>query len=209
MLGIRVPDGAPIKINCMKKCKVKNCNNESRSLNLCKKHYAHIRRYGEIIYRTNYDPNKIINCNGYYEICLYKKHKEIARTKIDKDDLKKVEKYRWYLDRGYAVSCGIGNKIMLHYLILGRKKGMLTDHINCNKLDNRKKNLRFVTCQQNNMNKKSKGYTFDKNRNKWQAHIKINYKYIWLGRFEKKEDAKKERRKAEKKYFGEYACDHK
>ena len=55
------------------------------------------------------------------------------------------------------------------------------------------------------MNKKSKGYCWNKLRNKWQAQIKINKKCIHLGYFIDKKDAIKARKEAEKKYFGEFA----
>ena len=60
----------------------------------------------------------------------------------------------------------------------------IVDHINNNKLDNNIRNLRFVTHQENNMNRKLsskntsnfKGVSFSKQRNKWCAQIKINGK---------------------------------
>ena len=53
-----------------------------------------------------------------------------------------------------------------------------------------------------------KGVTFDKSRNKWMAHIKLNGKHKTLGRFVKFEDAVKARKEAEEKYFGEYSYDN-
>lgn len=75
----------------------------------------------------------------------------------------------------------------LHRLILERvlgrniMDGFMVDHINRDKLDNRRKNLREVSCLLNNINKDRKGRkcfgsTFLKARNKWQAQIKINGK---------------------------------
>ena len=63
------------------------------------------------------------------------------------------------------------------------------DHINGDKLDNRRSNLREVTVLQNNLNKKNRerkyfGSTFLKKRNKWQAQIKINGKQTYLGVFD-------------------------
>lgn len=90
----------------------------------------------------------------------------------------------------------------------------LIDHINSNKLDNRKCNLRIVTPQQNNMNKKKTkntsskyiGVYLDKNskKNKWRASITFNRKVISLGVFENDIDAAKARDIATKQYFGEY-----
>jgi hypothetical protein len=74
------------------------------------------------------------------------------------------------------------------------------DHINGIKDDNRICNLRAVTNQQNTFNTKSKGYHWDKNNNKWQAQIGINRKQIYLGRFEKEEDARAAYLEAKEKY---------
>ena len=96
--------------------------------------------------------------------------------------------------------------LLLHHLILPRKQGFDTDHINGNKLDNRKSNLRYATRSLNMMNKKDvKGIYWYKKTNKWQAQIGFNNKHIHLGYFIKEEDAIKARRDAEKKYFGEFA----
>lgn len=45
------------------------------------------------------------------------------------------------------------------------------------------------------------GVTFDKSRSKWMATIGLQGKRIFLGRFDKKEDAIKARKVAEEKYF--------
>jgi len=58
------------------------------------------------------------------------------------------------------------------------------------------------------MNKKSKGYSWDKQLKKWTVYITVNKKHVWLGYFIKKQDAKKARKEAERKYFGEYAYNH-
>jgi hypothetical protein len=85
------------------------------------------------------------------------------------------------------------------------------DHINNNPLDNRKCNLRIVTPQQNNMNRKSVknttskyiGVSFDKKTNKWKATIRIDCKYIFLGYFDDEIEAAKSRDIATKQYYGE------
>jgi hypothetical protein len=49
-----------------------------------------------------------------------------------------------------------------------------------------------------------KGVSFDKTRNKWRAHIKINGKQMHLGRFDNIEDAKLARQNKAKELFGQY-----
>lgn len=64
---------------------------------------------------------------------------------IDDEDFDLVSKYRWHCNGGYA-KCG---NILTHRLILGLGNGTLTDHINWDKADNRKANLRVCTPSQN------------------------------------------------------------
>ena len=66
----------------------------------------------------------------------------------------------------------------------------VVDHINRDKLDNRICNLRVVTHQINQFNRSStKGYHFDKARGKWVATIKLNYRTLFLGRFDTEKEA--------------------
>jgi len=63
------------------------------------------------------------------------------------------------------------------------------DHINNSKDDNTDGNLRVVTHQQNTFNTNAKGYTWHKIKNKWQAQICVNQQRMYIGLFEKEEDA--------------------
>jgi len=195
------------------KCEV--CGNEGHAGKseygkmLCLKHYRQMREYGKILERTRFDKNEIIDCGEYCEICIYSglgEQIEIVRAKIDKDDLEKVKQYKWCLSGKYIVTRYKNKQLRLHQLIMGIKKGFDIDHRNHDKLDNRKQNLRHCTRSQNLMNKMNvRGITWDKNRSKWIAQINVNYKHIYLGRFEKEEDALKARKQAEIKYFREFA----
>ena len=90
--------------------------------------------------------------------------------------------------------------------------GMQVDHINGDRLDNRRENLRIVTNWQNQMNRgmtinNSSGYKGVRLRRsgKWEAQIRVNKKAIFLGRFYDKLDAAHAYDDAAKKYFGEFA----
>lgn len=91
-------------------------------------------------------------------------------------------------------------------------KGILVDHIDRNKGNNRIDNLRLATSSQNLMNQGLskantsgvKGVVFDKGRGKYAARIKVNQKTINLGRFETISDAKSAYEEASKKYHGDY-----
>ena len=82
------------------------------------------------------------------------------------------------------------------------------DHINHVRDDNHLVNLRFVTRSENRKNQSvnSKnatgvtGVTFDKNRNKYRAQIKVNRKAIYLGIFDTLEEAAAARAEANLKF---------
>lgn len=74
------------------------------------------------------------------------------------------------------------------------------DHINGNKTDNRIENLRSVSYQQNQFNKKVKGYSYNKKSNKWIAAIAIDRKDIYLGGFDTEEEAREAYLAAKKIY---------
>ena len=66
----------------------------------------------------------------------------------------------------------------------------IIDHIDRNKTNNNVVNLRIVTKQQNAFNTKSKGYFWDKSRNKYQSRISVSGKNIYLGRYKTEACAK-------------------
>lgn len=124
---------------------------------------------------------------------------------FDLEDYDKIKPYSWRLNRGYVIAHINGKTAQMHRFVLNASK--IVDHINHNKADNRKTNLRDCTPSQNNMNRNGvKGIFFDKSKNKWRARIGINCKTINLGSFKTQQEAIKARKKAEKKYFGEFAC---
>lgn len=126
----------------------------------------------------------------------------------DISDLEIVKTHTWYLsDRGYATTCIKTKKIKFHSLVMPRKDGMVVDHINRNKLDNRKSNLREVTqkenCYNKSLDKRNKsGHKGVFVRNgKYVAYIQHNKKFIHLGTYKNIEDAITARKEAEKIYF--------
>lgn len=138
---------------------------------------------------------------------------------FDINDFEKVSKYHWYEEtNGYIRSSGKRkeDKIFLHRLIMDFPDGVGIDHINHNTFDNRKSNLRIATTSQNAMNRirgsnntsGATGVVWLKNEKKWKAEIKVNDKTIYLGAYEKFDDAVKTRKDAENKYFGKFSYDN-
>jgi len=139
---------------------------------------------------------------------------------ISKCDLDKVLQYTWYVNKSRDNEvCNAANSIKLHRYIMDIHNGdpaILVDHINHNKNDNRRENLRIVNTPQNSMNKGLTkrntsgvaGVSYDKRDKRWDAYINWNYKKISLGSFADFNDAVKARKDAEEKYFGEFSYDN-
>ena len=140
---------------------------------------------------------KLTNCKEY--------------TEVDPIDYEKHHVFNWHKNGdGYAIRKSNKKCKFLHREILAPNKGLFTDHINGNKLDNRRCNLRVATAQQNAFNQrgvngKTKGVTWVAKRRKWQAQAKLNYKTYWLGYFSELDDALLAYDNFAKKHYGRYA----
>lgn len=107
-------------------------------------------------------------------------------------------------------------RILLHRLIMNAKQGQYIDHINGDRADNRKCNLRFASLAQNQFNRKLgkdntsgfKGVSM-RGPNRWEAGIKKNRKTTYLGIFKTPEEAHLAYVKAAHEMFGEFANDGK
>lgn len=131
------------------------------------------------------------------------KHEEIL---VDDEDYVILSQHHWYVTNGYAITTIDDKKVRMHRLIMDAPKGLEVDHINGNRIDNRRSNLRLVTRQQNGknlgINPRNKSgvtgvYWHD---NRWCAHICVDGKDIYLGRFQTLYQAAKVRKEAENRY---------
>lgn len=121
-------------------------------------------------------------------------------AEVDDEDYSLLSKYSWRLhNRGYAITNSGKKRLLMHRIVLKAKKGQEIDHINRNKLDNRKSNLRFCTRSENMLNRgfwgKTKslsgiaGVHWNKSTEKWQARVQINGIRYNLGMFQDKNKA--------------------
>ncbi len=190
-----------------KECSVDGCENIVSSIGYCSKHYMQFRRHGKILERTRKDPNEIVYHKDYAEIILYdKKSNRVAEALVDREDVEMLRKYKWYCQKYARAHIG-GKLVFMHRLIMNPGENLIVDHINHNRLDNRKKNLKVCTTKENARNLKPKekslglrGITEQKGR--YIVTIGYDRKKVYIGTFSDIEKAKRARVEAEIKYWG-------
>lgn len=131
--------------------------------------------------------------------------KEIKLTRgkvalVDDDDFEWLNQWKWYANNNYATRNIYGSKkttITMHRLIMktvGSK--ICVDHIDGNRLNNQRQNLRLATKSQNAANKfatkgtsKYLGVWWNKQGNGWQAEVKKNYIKFYVGIYKDEKEA--------------------
>ena len=132
---------------------------------------------------------------------------------FDKSDYELIKNAYWSMTmQGYFIHKEPNKSpIKIYNVIMGEiPDGYVVDHIDGNKFDNRKSNLRIATQHQNVMNTHRKPTVsgcigVNKRGNKWRSRIRFNNDLICLGDYSNLEDAIRARLEAEAKYFGEFA----
>jgi hypothetical protein len=131
---------------------------------------------------------------GVEDYVLFKT--KCGKSVIVDDDLdlsRFSKKISLHLDYGYPMAWDKrrGRTVRIHRIILDVQRGQIVDHINGNRLDNRRENLRVVTAKQNALNRLVKGWTYVKRLKKpFVAMVKVAKGVsLHLGCFATKEEA--------------------
>lgn len=133
---------------------------------------------------------------------------------IDREDVDILGDSHWHKNGGGYAAAYINKETKwFHHAAINAPDEAEVDHINGDRTDNRKANLRICTRLENCRNRgissrnKSgyKGVSWRKDGNKWQSQITVHGKIIIIGKYEKAEEAAKAYDVAAVKYYGEFA----
>lgn len=126
---------------------------------------------------------------------------------IDIKDYESVSSQLWSFSSGYAIRTHPSKA--LHRIIMDEPESLTVDHINMNKLDNRRENLRLATHAENNRNctnkKAGKRYKCTYQEcGKWRVRVSYHNKNICWGGFSSEEEAARSYNVITRILYGEF-----
>ncbi len=133
---------------------------------------------------------------------------------VDAADYEELNRYTWQLvSAGYAGRFENGKCVMMHRQIMNPPEGMQVDHIHRNRLDNTRAHLRICTASENARNRAKRadatsryiGVSYDKNRKKWVAYIRLEGKLRQIGGYDDEIEAARAHDDAVVRDFGDSA----
>lgn len=130
------------------------------------------------------------HCSMGYALKLNGKHAHGRVTLVDEDVWVWAQHLYWCVStNGYVSTRSGGTTALLHRMIMNPPKGMDVDHIDLDKMDNRRCSLRIVTRGQNAQNRPKRSGTtskyigVSKKKTRWKASIRLDYVQYELGSF--------------------------
>lgn len=183
--------------------KVEYVKNDKKVTIICSEHGDFEQRPADHLREQGCPKCGAIRCNINQTInSLARKYKNIVQpegyklipltqgkfVKVDNEDFDMLKDINWYYQVGYGYNDKTG---MMHRLIMNPPDDMVVDHINRDKLDNRRSNLRVCRQQDNTRNRGSqlncssayKGVSRNKKDSVWECYIHVNDIKINLGSF--------------------------
>lgn len=207
-------------------CSVAGCTNVAQKTGWCGGHYFRWRKYGDVfadrpLRKVAYvDPlamSKILAENEGRDVGT-----QIIMATCGDELIPVLFDANFVAPRAISVQAATGyaqmmlnHKLtMLHRYVLGLSPGdgLIADHINGDRLDNRWSNLRTVDITGSNQNLsgwgRSKYLGVHKKRNRWVASCTMDYKAIVIGTFATEEEAARASHEWRLKNFPHYVDRH-
>lgn len=139
---------------------------------------------------------------------------------VDDEDYEKISKYSWFIQHGYAITNvrkdGRQITLRMHREVLGLQPEdkKVPDHIDFDRLNNQKSNLRIATHKENSRYRRVKrtpdttkyrGVIWSKKDGLWAGVITVDNKNVWCGLHSTQREAAIAYNEAAIKHFGEFA----
>lgn len=143
-----------------------------------------------------------MHSKAYCLLPLYRRDGSIAGwTKVDRETYGALSQFRWCMNNGYAVRNVGYSSVKMHRELMGLgswgEDPLEVDHMNRDRSDNRRANLRIVTKAENARNQPSnrnsssqyRGVSWIPKNKKWKAHVRVDGVLIHLGYFWEEKEA--------------------
>lgn len=182
--------------NTYRQCSIEGCTELHSTKGYCQSHYDKWRLHGDPL--GGRQPVYIEDWESCLAVHLSGDLGDGKITLVSPEDRNVVEGHAWWLNAGGYAMCKIDDEqVLLHRLILGLEphNPLQCDHINGERLDNRRENLRIVTYEQNMQNKKPWGKSghrsvfFDEKKKLYRVVVVKDGKHHSGGRHKLLEDA--------------------
>lgn len=143
-------------------------------------------------------------------------------TQVDDDDFEWLSSFTWHTMKGHNTIYAATNMkrdgggystAVMHRMVNRTPRGLHTDHIDGDGLNNTKANLRTATRTENARNRapnrtgtsKAKGVHWNKRKQRWVASIRVNKNLMFLGLHKSEQAAAAAYAEAAAHHFGEFA----
>jgi hypothetical protein len=132
---------------------------------------------------------------------------------VDAPDYEWLSRYTWHMENGYPSRREKGKRIYMHRQIMQAPRNMVVDHIDGNRTNASRFNLRVCTPGENHRNQRKqagsrsrfKGVFYDKRLGKWFARCGVRGQVYWLGYFDEEIEAARAYDRKALEVFGEFA----